>query len=71
MTLQEIQSSDKTWLNAADIAEAVESDPNDIRWQAQNNPDKLGYPVSVCKHRVKIPRLGFLYFVKYGKAAPP
>lgn len=70
MTLQEIEKSDSLFLNVTDIAEIVGADPCDIRWQAHNDPAKLGYPVSVCGRRVKVPRLGFLYWVKYGNAAP-
>lgn len=63
MTLEEIRSSDKTFLLASELAEVLETDPNTIRWQAHNAPEKLGFPVIVMKSRVKIPRLPFLEFI--------
>jgi len=70
MTLNELKDSDITFLNTSDIAEIVGADPDDIRRQAHKDPVKLGYPVSVCGRRVKIPRLGFLYFIEYGRTVP-
>ena len=63
MTLQEIEASDKTFLNAEDVAPILECDPQDLRGQAQRDPSKLGFPVIVIGKRVKFPRAGFLSFV--------
>ena len=63
MTLEQIKASDKIWLTAADIAPVLQCDPNLIRWQAHNDPAKLGFPVSVLKTRVKISRKSFLQFM--------
>ena len=41
--------------------------PNYIRHQAQNDPDKLGFPVVVAGTRVRIPKEGFLYFCRFGR----
>lgn len=63
MTIQEMRSSDQRWLTAEDIAPILECDPNTIRRQAQDDPRKLGFPVSVVCTRVKINRIGFLQFI--------
>lgn len=63
MPLSEIQNLPKDFLTAVDIAPCLGTDPNLIRWQAQNEPDKLGFPVVVIKSRVKIPKIPFLRFM--------
>ncbi len=62
MTLAEIKASPAMWLNVADIAPLLESDPDAIRCQAKEDPAKLGFPVCVIGSRVKIPRRAFLAF---------
>ena len=62
MTLAEIRQSDAALLSASDVAEVLESDPQDIRQQAKEDPAKLGFPVVVIGSRVKIPRRAFLAF---------
>jgi hypothetical protein len=62
MTIKELEQSGKDVLTPAEIAPILGSDPQTIRWQAHNQPDKLGFPVIVVKSRVKIPRLGFIRF---------
>lgn len=64
MTIDEIEASEKTFLNAEDIAPILECDDQDLRGQAQRDPSKLGFPTIVIGKRVKFPRVGFLAFVK-------
>ena len=64
LTFEEIKHSDKNILTAAEIAPIVGADPNVIRYQAQEEPDKLGFPVIVMKSRVKIPRIPFIKFME-------
>ena len=64
MTLDELKNSNKNILTAAEIAPIVGADPNVIRYQAQEEPDKLGFPVIVMKSRVKIPRIPFIKFME-------
>ena len=52
MTLSEIRKSD--------IAEIVGSDPQSIRDEAKNCPERLGFPITRIGSRTKIPRLAFL-----------
>lgn len=63
MTLAEIKESHSTWLTAEDIAPVLECSANSIRVQAQADPSKLGFPVTVICSRVKINRKGFLRFM--------
>ena len=63
MTLAEIKVSSAVWLTPADIAPVLECDPQTIRLQAQDDPAKLGFPVTVLGSRVKIHRKGFLRFL--------
>lgn len=67
MTLDEIRRSDKLLLTCADIGEALGIDPQGIRVWAQQQPDKLGFPVMrYGKHgcQVRIPRMAFLRFME-------
>ena len=60
MTLQEMMKSDKLLLNADDISDVIQSNPQGIRNQARIDPKALGFPVCVIGARVKIPRTPFL-----------
>lgn len=66
-TLEEIALLPKQMLLATDISSYLEIDPGIIRWQAQHDPDKLGFPVIVVKSRVKIPKAGFLEYCQHGR----
>ena len=68
--LIEIETSTQEFLLASDIAPILGINPQEIRSQAQADASKLGFPVIVTGSRVRIPRLGFLHFVKYGYATP-
>lgn len=67
MTIEEIKSSQEMWLTPAEIADVLETDPNTIRRQAQDDPSKLGFPVVVLCTRVKVNRRGFLRFIGEGE----
>lgn len=68
MTLEEMESSKKIFLDVSDVSELLSCNPNTLRDQAHTNPTMLGFPVIVMGSRVKIPRAGFLHFMKYGHA---
>lgn len=68
MTLNDIERLDKPMLLATDIAPYLRCDDGLIRLQAQTEPEKLGFPVIVMGSRVKIPKEGFIYYCKYGRA---
>ena len=63
MTLEELEACPKAVVTAADIADILGASPNTIRFQAQECPEKLGFPVIVMGSRVKIPRKAFLAFM--------
>lgn len=68
MTLDEIKSSDKNLLTPADIAEALGVDAQGIRIMAREQPERLGFPVTVVGrggHGIRIPRVPFLRFMGY------
>lgn len=68
MTLDEIRTSDKMMLTPADISEVLGTDPQSVRTQAQEDPAKLGFAVTVIGRSVRIPRISFLYWLQYGNA---
>jgi len=70
MTLQDIERMDRATLDIADVADVLDSWPQTLHCQAQEDPRKLGFPVIVQGSRVKIPRLGFIHFMKFGYASP-
>ena len=67
MTLGQIRESTKETLSVIDVAEALGTNPQTIRNQAQADPIKLGFPVICLGARVIIPRMAFLYFLEYGR----
>ncbi len=65
MTLDEIKACDKPTLTPAEIAEVLQTDPQDIRLTAKRCPERLGFPVCVIGTRTKIPRIPFLQFMGF------
>lgn len=59
-TLAEIKLLDKEMLVPTDIAGYLGCNSGAINTQAQNDPHKLGYPVTVTGSRVRIPKAGFI-----------
>lgn len=64
MTIDDIRTSSRVYLTAADIAPILECDPHSIRIQAHSAPNMLGYPVIVIGRRVRIPRIPFLIYLE-------
>ena len=63
MTLEEIKRSDSVFLKPTDIAPILECNPHFIRVAARDNPELLGFPVTVIGTRTRIPRKPFLAFL--------
>lgn len=63
MTLTEIRNTNKEMLTPADIAPVLGCDPQNIRHQARDCPERLGFPVVRVGSRTKIPRQQFLRFM--------
>ena len=59
-----IKAMDKLFLNVDEIAPVLECNPHDIRKQARERPELLGFPVIIYGSRIKIPRLPFIQFVE-------
>ena len=62
--LERLEAMDKVMLTVTDVAKVLECNPQIIRLQAREEPEKLGFPVCVMKSRVKIPKLGFLRWLR-------
>ena len=60
----EIKGMKCLFINAEDVAPVLGCNPNDIRGQAHDRPDLLGFPTTTYGSRVKIPRLPFIQFVE-------
>ena len=63
-TLQEVEAYTGDFLTPKDVAKVLGCDAQTIRIQANRCPERLGFPVSVIGTRVKIPKVGFLRFMK-------
>ena len=61
--LEKIRNSEKAYITPAQAAAVLECDPQYIRLQAREDPEKLGFPVVCIGNRTKILRLPFLRFV--------
>lgn len=70
MTLQEVETSEKDVLTIDDVKDILHCHPQTLRLQARSKPELLGFPVVVMGGMVKIPRLGFLHYLKYGRSTP-
>lgn len=68
MTLDDIEAIPKNFLTATDVAPYLKSDPVTIRAQAHLKPELLGFPVTILKRRVKIPKM---LFVQHFKGSEP
>ena len=64
MTLDEIRNSTKEVLTPAEVAPILGCDPQDIRVQAKQHPERLGFNVAVIGTRVKVPRLAFIRWME-------
>ncbi len=60
MTLDEIRQLDKATLTPAEAASVLGVSPQLLRIQARQQPERLGFPVTVIGRSVLIPREPFL-----------
>lgn len=67
MTLDEIIASEKNSLSPSDVCEVLGCHPYSINVQAKEDITKLGFPASLIRNRVHIPRIGFLNWYMGGK----
>ncbi len=64
MTLSDIESLDTETLTPAQVAAVLQMDADAIRWQARQEPQKLGFPSICVGSRVKFPKAAFLRFMR-------
>ena len=69
--LERIRASTATFLLPEELAPVLGCEPYSITRQAQEDPEKLGFPVIVTGTRARIPREGFLSYMKYGRLVMP
>lgn len=62
-TIDSLRDLNTACIDAAIAGEVLGVAPQGIREQAKRDPSKLGFPVIVIKHRVKIPRIPFIQFM--------
>ena len=63
MNIEQIRRADTVFLKPNDVAEVLGCAPQNLRDQARNRPDLLGFPVTVVGNRTLIPRKPFIAFV--------
>jgi len=59
-----IKAMDKLFVNVDEVAPILECNAQDIRGQARDRPELLGFPVTIYGSRIKIPRLPFIHFIE-------
>lgn len=64
MTLAELERIDRNTLTVAEVAEFLGCSPQLIRDEAEKDPRYLGFPVARIGHATKIPKAGFVAWVK-------
>ncbi len=64
MTFEELKSSGKEFVVAADIAKIIGIDPYALILTAREAPEKLGFPCLVVGRRVRFPRRAFIKWVE-------
>lgn len=62
--LEKLEALDKTILTVSDVAPVLECSPHYLRLQAREDPYILGFPVCVIGTRVRIPKAGFLRWLR-------
>lgn len=63
MTLEEARNYHKEILTPVQVSEILGCDPQELRMQARERRDLLGFPIICVGNRVKIPRLAFLAYM--------
>lgn len=64
MTLAELKELDKEVITPAEAAPLLRCNPQWIREAARQDKSLLGFPVTIIRSRVKIPRLAFIRYLE-------
>lgn len=60
----------EAWLTPEEAARIIGCNPASLRQQARQDPAALGFPVCVIGTTTRIPKDGFLFWMKYGYPRP-
>ena len=71
MTLSDLKALNREFLTPAEVASILGCDPQEIRVQAKQQPERLGFNVAVIGSRVKVPRRAFLNWLEGGHHGNP
>ena len=71
MTLSDLKALNREFLTPAEVAPLLGCDPQEIRVQAKQQPERLGFNVAVIGSRVKVPRRAFLNWLEGGHHGNP
>lgn len=66
MTLSEIEAIQREYLLPREVAAVLGTTDQGIRTWARQRPEELGFPVICIGSRVKIPKEGFLNYMRGG-----
>lgn len=70
MTVPEIKAMQRTYLTMNDIGTLIGIRPDNLLWQARQDPSRLGFPVCVAGDTVRVPKGAFLdWLLGSGNAA--
>jgi len=64
LTLDDLERMEADTLTPAQVAPLLGVNPNSLRCQVWDDPERLGFPVSVIGCRIRIPRLAFIEFMR-------
>ena len=64
MTLKDLESLETDVLTPAIVSQILRVNPQSIRIQAFEAPERLGFPVIIVGNRVLVPREGFINCMK-------
>lgn len=67
--LSQIESVEEAWLDTDEVAKFLNTTPNTLRKQARQDPRSLGFPVCILGSSIRIPKDGFLFWMRHGYAA--
>ena len=68
-TQDELETNPQQTQTAAQEAQILGSRVQSLRSQAQIDAGALGFPVILYGSTIRIPRLGFIYFMRYGRTS--
>ena len=62
ITKAELEAMDSVYITAQTASQVIGCDPQALRIQARERPDKLGFNVFSINNDIRIPRVPFIHF---------